>query len=62
MTIHDTERDAAMRHEVVLQGKFSGWVNGWGRDEWPSRIVDGVERANGGMFAFYVKTNGVYCD
>lgn len=59
MTVHDAERDAANRHEVVRQGKFSGWVNGWGQEEWPRRVVDGIERLNGGMFAFYVRSQGV---
>lgn len=58
MTVSDAERDAPMRHEVVMQGKFSGWVNSWGREEWPSRIVEGVERT-GGMFVFYVRGHGV---
>lgn len=59
MTARDAEQDAAMRHEVVRQGKFSGWVNGWGQEEWPRRVVDGVERLNGGMFVFYARGQGV---
>lgn len=59
MTVQDAERDAGNRHEVVRQGKFSGWVNGWGQEEWPRRVVDGIEGLNGGMFAFYVRSQGV---
>lgn len=57
MTARDAERDAPMRHEVVVQGKFSGWVNGWGREEWPRRVAEGVERT--GMFVFHVGRNAV---
>lgn len=59
ITVHNAERDAANRHEVVKQGKFSGWVNGWGQEEWPSRVVDGIDGLNGGMFVFYARSEGV---
>lgn len=59
MTAHDARRDAPMRQSVVLHGKFSAWVNAYGREEWPRRVVDGVDFHNGGCFSFYVRENGV---
>ncbi|OOQ84540.1 rad51 family DNA repair protein [Penicillium brasilianum] len=59
MSAHDARRDAPMRQRVVAQGKFSAWVNAWGREEWPRRVVDGVNWYNGGCFSFYVRADGV---
>lgn len=59
MTAHDARRDAPMRQGIVRQGKFSAWVNAWGRDDWPRRVVDGVDFHNGGCFPFYVREIGV---
>jgi hypothetical protein len=59
MSAHDARRDAAMRQSVVRQGKFSAWVNAWDREEWPRRVVDGVNWYNGGCFSFYVRVTGV---
>ncbi|KAJ9244559.1 hypothetical protein DTO271D3_3931 [Paecilomyces variotii] len=53
-TIQEAERDAPLRQEVVARGKFWAWVDTWGREEWPRRIVEGLERRNGGRFAFWV--------
>ncbi|KAI9036940.1 putative Rad51 family DNA repair protein [Aspergillus affinis] len=51
---------AALRREVVLQGRFLVWVNGWGREDWPRRVREGLERRNGGMFGFRVTRDGVW--
>lgn len=59
MSAHDARRDAPMRQGIVRQGKFSAWVNAWGRDDWPRRVVDGVDFHNGGCFSFYVRETGV---
>lgn len=59
MSAQDARRDAAMRQSVVRQGKFSAWVNAWAREEWPRRVVDGVDFHNGGCFSFYVRETGV---
>jgi hypothetical protein len=59
MSAHDARRDASMRQSVVRQGKFSAWVNAWGREEWPRRVIDGVNWYNGGCFPFYVRATGV---
>lgn len=59
MSAHDARRDASMRQSVVHQGKFSAWVNAWGREEWPRRVIDGVNWYNGGCFSFYVRATGV---
>ncbi|KAJ5153526.1 uncharacterized protein N7482_010004 [Penicillium canariense] len=59
MSAHDARKDAPMRQSVVRQGKFSAWVNAWGREEWPRRVVDGVSWYNGGCFSFYVRATGV---
>ncbi|KAF3390568.1 DNA repair protein XRCC2 [Penicillium rolfsii] len=59
MSAHDARKDASTRQSVVRQGKFSAWVNAWGREEWPRRVIDGVNWYNGGCFSFYVRANGV---
>lgn len=59
MSAHDARRDAPVRQSVVRQGKFSAWVNAWAREEWPRRVVDGVDFHNGGCFSFYVRETGV---
>lgn len=59
MSAHDARRDASMRQSVVRQGKFSAWVNAWGREEWPRRVIDGVNWYNGGCFSFYLRATGV---
>ncbi|RHZ49840.1 putative Rad51 family DNA repair protein [Aspergillus thermomutatus] len=59
MTVRDAQRDAIMRQNVVLEGRFLGWVNEWEREEWPRRIVDGLKERNGGVFSFHVGRGGV---
>ncbi|KAF7589163.1 hypothetical protein BBP40_004692 [Aspergillus hancockii] len=59
MTAAEAQREAAMRQEVVLKGRFVGWVNGWGREDWPRRVVEGLDERNGGMFGFYIGKDGV---
>ncbi|KXG46608.1 uncharacterized protein PGRI_054640 [Penicillium griseofulvum] len=59
MTAHAATKDAPSRQSVVQQGKISAWVNPWGRDEWPRRIVEAIEAKNGGRFSFYILDSGV---
>lgn len=59
MTARDAQRDAIMRQNVVLEGRFLGWVNEWERGEWPRRFVDGLKERNGGVFSFHVGRSGV---
>lgn len=59
MAAHAAVKDAASRQSVVQQGKISAWVNPWGRDEWPRRIVEAIEATNGGSFSFYIRGSGV---
>ncbi|GIJ88051.1 hypothetical protein Asppvi_006967 [Aspergillus pseudoviridinutans] len=59
MTARDAQRDAIMRQNVVLEGRFLGWVNEWEREEWPRRFVDGLKDRNGGVFSFHVGRGGV---
>ncbi|PWY86551.1 hypothetical protein BO94DRAFT_557006 [Aspergillus sclerotioniger CBS 115572] len=59
MTAHNAQRGASQRQVVVGRGKFTGWVNGWGREDWPRRVLDGLEEKNGGKFAFRVGQDGV---
>lgn len=58
MSAHDARKEASMRQSVVQQGKFSAWVNAWGREEWPRLVLDTISYT-GGSFAFYVKESGV---
>ncbi|KAE8354712.1 hypothetical protein BDV28DRAFT_146823 [Aspergillus coremiiformis] len=62
MTVHEAQREAPMRQEVVMKGRFVGWVNGWGREDWPRRVLEGLDDKNGGMFGFSVGTDGVDFD
>jgi hypothetical protein len=59
ISAHDARKDAPMRQSVVRQGKFSAWVNSWGREEWPRRVADSVDALNGGCFSFYVRETGI---
>ncbi|KAJ5106084.1 hypothetical protein NUU61_003431 [Penicillium alfredii] len=59
MSAQDARNDAPLRQSVVRQGKFSAWVNAWGRDQWPRRVVDGIQASSGGVFSFYVRESGV---
>ncbi|CAI7659581.1 unnamed protein product [Penicillium glandicola] len=59
MAAHAAVKDAPSRQSVVQQGKISAWVNPWGRDEWPRRIVETIEANNGGGFSFYIRDSGV---
>lgn len=59
MSAHDARKDAPLRQSAVLQGKFSVYVNAWGREEWPRRVVDGLKSYNDGSFAFYVREHAI---
>ncbi|KAH2112626.1 hypothetical protein KXW75_006135 [Aspergillus fumigatus] len=61
ISARDAQRDALMRQNVVLEGRFLGWVNEWEREEWPRRFVDGLKERNGGVFSFHVSRRGVEC-
>ncbi|KAL4773217.1 hypothetical protein BDW60DRAFT_29803 [Aspergillus nidulans var. acristatus] len=57
-TVQEAERDAPMRQEVVMRGEFLGFVNGWGREDWPRRRLEELKR-RGAQFTFSVGRNGV---
>ncbi|RAL01814.1 uncharacterized protein BO80DRAFT_404689 [Aspergillus ibericus CBS 121593] len=59
MTAHEAQRGASQRQGVVSRGRFSGWVNGWGQEAWPRRVLEGLEEHNGGRFSFHVGRDGV---
>ncbi|OQD97008.1 hypothetical protein PENVUL_c086G01629 [Penicillium vulpinum] len=59
MAAHAAVKDASSRQSVVQQGKISAWVNPWGCNEWPRRIVEAIEANNGGSFSFYMGDSGV---
>jgi len=59
ISAHDARKDAPTRQNIVRQGKFSAWVNSWGREDWPRRVVDSVDALNGGCFSFYVHETGI---
>ncbi|KAL5048612.1 hypothetical protein BDW71DRAFT_15353 [Aspergillus fruticulosus] len=58
VTVQEAERDAPMRQEVVMREEFLGSVNGWGREDWPRRILEELKR-RGAQFNFNVGRNGV---
>lgn len=41
------------------QGRFLGCVNGLGREEWPRRVVEGLDGRSRGTFAFSADRHGV---
>ncbi|KAL5333515.1 hypothetical protein BJX70DRAFT_57762 [Aspergillus crustosus] len=59
VAIQEAQKDAPMRHEVVMRGEFLGSVNGWGREDWPRGILEGLKRRGGGQFTFNVGSDGV---
>ncbi|PWY87466.1 hypothetical protein BO70DRAFT_385759 [Aspergillus heteromorphus CBS 117.55] len=59
MTLQDAQRAAPQRQEIISRGRFTGWVNGWGREEWPRRVLEGLEEINGGKFFFRIGREGV---
>lgn len=62
-TMAEAERDAPIRQEVVQRGKFSAWVDPWGREEWPVSVLDALNRMPGrGGFAFWVRREGVFME
>ncbi|KAK2759938.1 hypothetical protein FQN54_002674 [Arachnomyces sp. PD_36] len=63
MTVDEALRDAQVRHAVVSKGKFSGWVNPWGKNEWASDIPEQLSRTEGkGLFSFWITRDGVAFD
>ncbi|KAL4879307.1 hypothetical protein BJY04DRAFT_97077 [Aspergillus karnatakaensis] len=59
VAVQEAQRAASMRHEIVMRGEFVGSVNGWGREEWPRRILEGLTRRGRGQFTFDVGRDGV---
>lgn len=59
MSINDAKREASMRQSIVSEGKFSAYVNTWGREDWPSRVIDGLKPYGNGSFVFYASEDGV---
>ncbi|GKZ28233.1 hypothetical protein AbraIFM66950_000045 [Aspergillus brasiliensis] len=62
MTAQNAQRGASRRQEVVNRGRFSGCVNEWRREEWPRRVLEGLEQHHGGKFAFRIGGDGVDID
>ncbi|KKA23260.1 hypothetical protein T310_2685 [Rasamsonia emersonii CBS 393.64] len=60
-TVAEAERDAPIRQEVVQRGKFSAWVDPWGREEWPLSVLNALNRMpERGGFPFWVRREGVF--
>ncbi|KAL4995161.1 hypothetical protein BDV10DRAFT_196950 [Aspergillus recurvatus] len=58
VTVQEAERDAPTRQGVVMRGEFLGSVNGWGREDWPRRILEELKR-RGAQFTFNIEQNGL---
>lgn len=62
-TYTEIERDAPIRQGVVSQGKFSAWVDTWGREYWPPSILSALANMpEHGAFPFWVRKDGVFMD
>ncbi|OKL57892.1 hypothetical protein UA08_06797 [Talaromyces atroroseus] len=62
-TYTEIERDAPIRQGVVRQGKFSAWVDTWGREYWPPGIINALRNMpEHGAFPFWVRKDGVFMD
>ena len=60
-TVAEAERDAFTRQAVVLQGKFSVWVDPWGQEDWPPSVVSALDWSAGRCsFAFEATREGVF--
>ena len=59
VTVHEAQKDAPMRQEMVMRGEFLGSVNGWGREDWPRRILEELKKRGGGEFTFNVGREGI---
>lgn len=43
------------------RGVFEAGVNTWGREDWPRRVVEGLQRTHrGGAFSFHANVDGVF--
>jgi hypothetical protein len=60
-TTVEMERDAPLRQRVVTQGKFSAWIDSWGKEDWPGSVVSALNRMDTqGGFSFWVRRDGVF--
>ncbi|KAL4784774.1 hypothetical protein BJX76DRAFT_211045 [Aspergillus varians] len=59
VTVHEAQRDTPMRQDVVMRGGFVGSVNGWGREDWPRRVLEALKKRGGGQFTFNVGLEGI---
>ncbi|KAL3453219.1 hypothetical protein BJX65DRAFT_302134 [Aspergillus insuetus] len=57
--ISEAQREAAMRQEIVMRAEFVGSVNGWGRENWPRKLLEELKRRDEGVFGFRVIRNGI---
>ncbi|KAL2825021.1 hypothetical protein BDW59DRAFT_172529 [Aspergillus cavernicola] len=59
VTVSEAVKDAPTRQEAVMRGEFLGSVNGWGREDWPRRILEELKRRDGGRFFLRIGREGV---
>ncbi|KAJ5293600.1 hypothetical protein PENANT_c002G06357 [Penicillium antarcticum] len=59
MALKAAIKDAHLRQSAIQQGRISGCVNAWGREDWPQRVVEAIEANNGGSFSFYVRESDI---
>ncbi|KAL2814168.1 hypothetical protein BJX63DRAFT_431570 [Aspergillus granulosus] len=58
-TVSEAQKDTLMRQQIYMEGRFVGSINGWGREDWPRRLLDELKRRDGGVFGFRVGREGV---
>jgi len=63
MSIEQALRDAPKRQEAVDRGRFVGWIDRWGSDEWSDGIKSALRDVEGkGFFTFRVTEEGLLMD
>jgi hypothetical protein len=58
-TVSEVQREAPMRQEIVMRAEFVGSVNGWGRENWPRKLLEELKRRDEGVFGFRVGRDGI---
>ncbi|KAF3482640.1 uncharacterized protein GIQ15_01964 [Arthroderma uncinatum] len=60
VSVREAMHQARQRQFVVAQGRFSAWIDPWGKEDWPSWISPSIQKLEGGgRFTYFVHSLGV---